>query len=56
MTGGSLVTTAKFGPWASAFSCMPVRGVFERLWTHFTLWLLTAVVSPDVVVSGSSLG
>ena len=57
------MTTTKFGPCARAFSCTSVRGVFERLQTHFTLLLLTAVANVTsgvvsglmaVVASGSS--
>ena len=48
------MTTAKLGPWAKAFSCMSVKGVLERLWTHFSLlWFadVTSDVTFDVVAS-----
>ena len=45
LTGGSLVTTAKLGPLARAFSCASVRGVLERLWTHLTLLWFADVTS-----------
>ena len=64
LIGGSLVTTAKLGPWVKNLSCASVRGVLERLWTHLTLlWFDVAsdvasnvtsevvVVSSDVVFS-----
>ena len=44
--GGSLVTTAKLGPWARTFSWASVHVEFVRLCTHlfsrhcFLLWLL----------------
>ena len=44
------MTTAKLGPWARAFSCMSVRGVLERLWTHLTLLWFADVIS-EVVTS-----
>ena len=57
LTGDSLATTTKLGPWAKAFSCTSVRGVLERLWTHLTLlWLADATdVASDVVVAASGL-
>ena len=54
LTGGSLMTTAKLGPWAKAFSCVSVRGVLERFWTHLTLlWFadVASDVTSDVVAS-----
>ena len=44
------MTTAKLGPWARSFSCMSVRGVLERLWTHLTLLWFADVIS-EVVTS-----
>ena len=44
-TGGHLGLMTNFGPWASIFSCCSVKGLSDRLITHF----LVSSVVPGIV-------
>ena len=45
------MTAAKLGPQARTFSCSYVSGVFDRLCTHFLVWIWFCL-GVDVTASG----
>ena len=55
MKGGSLGTTAKFGPQAKSLSCTVVKGLLEMLMTHLFDLVVVVVFLASSAVDGASL-